>query len=517
MSRREERLWERARSYLAQGQNEAARITLESLLQHIPGSVAANLQLGGLAYAQGRLRDAARHALDAAHAVVGDAQQILQVVRPLLEVGEVVAARRCLGHPAVASCDSAPLLVQLASLRQMIGDHAQALELLDRAKALGHDGADFRYIRGVQLTFNGRLAEAEVEVESCLRMGSRYGRAAVTLARLRKQTRQSNHLPLLRAMMASVPPGSEDQGALEYAQYKELEDLADYPAAWAALRRGAAVMHALHPYDGKTEQARIDRLLALCTPDFVGAEADEHAGPQPIFIVGMPRSGTTLLERILGNHRAIAAAGELGDFARALRWAADHVTNQPLDDTLLDRAATLDFSALGRRYLEQTQWRAEDKPFFVDKLPINWIQAGFIRRALPRARILHMTRDPMDVCFSNYRAFFGGGYGYSYDLDSLAAHWRNYRRTMEHWRRVMPGRILDVSYADLVDSGEATVRRVLEFCGLDFDPACIDMQRNTTPVATLSSMQIRQSVRKHGDEWMRYARELSSLQAALHE
>jgi tetratricopeptide (TPR) repeat protein len=510
-----ERLWRRAQDYYAARQNTAARIALESLIAREPGFAPAHLLLGGIAYGAGRLRDASAHALAAARSVPDDAELILQVVRPLLEVGEVVAARECLERPAVAACQSGSLLTQLASMRQMIGDHAQAMALLDRAKALGHEGADFRYVRGVQLTFNGRLAEAETEVESCLRMGSRYGRAAVTLARLRKQTPQANHLPLLREMSARTAPGSEDHAAIDYAQYKVLEDLGDYPAAWAALQRGAQTMHALHPYDTATESARIGRLLGVCNGAFFSASSEQLAGPQPIFIVGMPRSGTTLLERILGNHPAIACAGELGDFARAMRWSADHVTNQPLDDTLLDRAAALDFAAVGKRYLQQTQWRAGGKAFFIDKLPINWMQAGFICRALPHARILHMTRDAMDTCFSNYRAFFGAGYGYSYDLSALAAHWHDYRRTMQHWHRVVPTRILDVSYAALTDDTEPTTRRVLDFCGLPFDAACMAIEDNTAPSATLSSMQVREGVRKRVGDWTHYADALAGFRALL--
>lgn len=511
-----DRLWRRAQDYHASRQTTAARIALESLLAREPGFAPAHLLLGGIAYGEGKLREAARHAVDAANGVADDPEHILQVVRPLLEVGEIVAARRCLDRPSIAACTSGSLLTQLASLRQMIGDHVQALTLLDRARSLGHDGADFRYIRGVQLTFNGRLDEAETEIESCLRMGSSYGRAAVTLARLRKQTPQHNHLPMLRDRIARATPGSEDYAAFEYAQYKECEDLGDYAAAWAALQRGAAAMHALHPCDANAESARIDRLLALCTPDFLQSSRVEHTGPQTIFIIGMPRSGTTVLERILGNHSAIASAGELGDFARALRWSADHVGNQPIDEVLLERAATLDFAVVGRRYLEQTQWRANGKPFFLDKLPINWLQAAFIHRALPGARILHMTRDAMDVCFSNYRAYFGAGYGYSYDLDTLAAHWRDYRRTLQHWHTVMPGTILDVPYDSLVDATESTTRRVLEFCGLPFEPACVDVRSNTTPSATLSTMQVRGGIRAPVERiWHRYEPTLQALVKAV--
>src|SRR5262249_35222138 len=155
------------------------------------------------------------------------------------------------------------------------------------------------------------------------------------------------------------------------------------------------------------ERRTIDGLIALCAPEFLTAGGGaESGGAQPIFIIGMPRSGTTVLDRILGNHSAIVSAGELGDFARAVRYSADHKSLEPVDATILERAPRLDWRECGQRYLEQTQWYAGARPRYVDKLPINWMQAGFIRRALPHARIVHMTREPVDTCFSNFRGFF---------------------------------------------------------------------------------------------------------------
>jgi hypothetical protein len=248
--------------------------------------------------------------------------------------------------------------------------------------------------------------------------------------------------------------------------------------------------------------------MALPVPP-IGADAD---GPQPIFVVGMPRSGTTLLERILGNHSQVTSAGELGDFARQLRWTADHVTDRAIDDTILAKLQALDFTIIGKRYLQQTQWRSPDTAYFVDKLPANHLWAGIIARALPRARILHLVRDPMDVCFSNYRAFFGGGYAYSYDLDALAQHYLDYRRLMAHWHRFAPGRILDVPYARLTRDSEAMAGEIFEFCGLDFEEGCLDLTRNRTPVATLSAMQVRNEINKTAfEEWHPYERYLGNL------
>jgi tetratricopeptide (TPR) repeat protein len=510
-------LWQDAQRALARGDERSAAATLEALVKLMPAFTPAHLTLGGIAHAQGRLRDATRHALDAARRLPDDANMIGNVVNALLMVGEVVAARDCLAHPAIARCRVGGVLARLAGMQQMLGEHPAALALLDRARAAGLNDADLSYLRGVQLTFNGRIDEATVELERCLKLGPTYGRASVTLARLSKQTDERNHLDYIRTQLQRVARGSEDHAAFEFAQYKELEDLGEYDAAWRALERGNAIMYARLGHDVARERARIDALIARCSAEFVNAPASaRHEGPQPIFIVGMPRSGTTLLDRILGNHSQVISAGELGDFARQMRWAADHVSVQPIDTAILERAAQLDYAEIGRRYLAQTQWRARGKAWFIDKLPINYVQAGFIARALPQARILHMTRAPMNVCFSNWRAFFGGGYAYSYDLDALAAQYRDYRRVMAHWHTVMPGRILDVSYESLTNDPAQVARDVFDFCGLSFEATALDIGRNTTPVATLSAMQVRGEIRRREvAEWVPYTSRLNALESRI--
>ena len=512
-----ERQWARVTRYLASSQIDAAKIALQSLLRQDPGDSRAHLQLAALLYAEDHYRDCATHTLSAARHLGNDIELICRAVLTLMQVGEVVTARACLDHPAVEQCHSGAALSRLASVRQMLGEHEAAMALLDRALALGHDNADFRYIRGVQLMFNGRLDEAERELDTCLAMGTQYGRAAVTRARLRKQAAAGNHVDDLRRRVSAASSGSEDLAAFEYALYKELDDLGESAQAWDALARGARIMAARNPYNTAVESSRIDRLLDLVDTDFVargGADAD--GGAIPIFIIGMPRSGTTRLDRLLGAHPQVESAGELGDFARALRWTADHVAIEPVDDVILERAADLDYAALGHRYLSQTRWRAHGRPFYVDKLPINWIQAGFIARALPQARILHMVRPAMDVCYSNFRAFFGQGYAYSYAFDRLAAHYRDYRRTLAHWHQVMPGRVLDVDYAGLIKDTQTTARRVLDFCALPFAPECLEISGSRGPVATLSAVQVREPLHSRAiEEWQRYASQLSPLRELL--
>ena len=200
---------------------------------------------------------------------------------------------------------------------------------------------------------------------------------------------------------------------------------------------------------------------------------------------------------------------------KQLRWVADRHGHPLLDDALLDDVPRLDFAEVGRRYLEQTQWRANGRPYYVDKLPPNFMLVGCIRRALPAAKVVHMVRDPIDVCFSNYRAMFGDAYAYAYDFERLAQHHRQYQRLMQHWRQAAPGFVLDLPYADLVQDTDSACRRLLEFCGLPYEPG-LDHTRNTASVATLSSAQVRQPIHARGlGEWRRYERHIEPLRTLL--
>lgn len=273
-------------------------------------------------------------------------------------------------------------------------------------------------------------------------------------------------------------------------------------------------MHARLHDEVARHHASIERYLSAwsSTPPRDSSGASE--GPTPIFIVGVARSGTTLLERMLGNHSRVAVAGELMDFGAQLHWAAD--TRNAQSDALVSRLPDLDYAELGRRYLAQTQWRAHGKDFFIDKQPPNWLLAAAIHAALPQAPILNLVRDPMDTCFSNWRAYFGDACAYSYNLDALAEYFSDYRRVMAYWHKIMPGAILDVPYADLVREPEATLRKVFAFCGLEWEPACMDLARNTAPSATLSAAQVRSPLHDRAfGEWRRYGDQLGQFECSL--
>lgn len=515
MTHSTDKLRERARRYIALNQVAPARAVLESLIARDPDDTAAHLSMSGLYAGEGRLRAATTHALAAARNPPEDPGLLGELIAELLKVGQFVEARHLLALPAITGSASAQVLVRTAIQRQQTGEHALALELIEKAAAAGASGRDFHFYRAVQLAFNGDLNASCNELERCIALDPPLGRAYVQLALTRKQTAESNHLTMIDAARQRVASGSDDQAALEFARHKELEDLQRHDEAWQALARGNTLMHARLAYDSLRQAALFDRLIDTCSPAFLHTGRPESGdAPQPIFVVGMARSGTTVLERMLGTHSQVISAGELADFTCALAFATDHLPRVVMDDTTLARLGGVDWGEVKRMYLAQTGWRAKGRPFFVDKLPLNWMVAGMIHKALPAAKILHLVRDPMDVCFSNWRAYFGSGpeYAYTYALDTLASHYRQYRRVMAHWHTAMPGVILDVEYSRLVREPETSMQRILAFCGLAYEPGCVDLTRNVAPSATLSAAQIRAPIHDRGfGEWRRYSRQLASL------
>ena len=509
-------LWAQARVQITQQRWSDATRTLDALLRGRGEAIPVLLLLASVCLATGSVRGAVAHLERAAASLPDDIDAVGRVAQALSRIGETRAAHACLSHPEIARSANARALLMLAHVSQGLGLHVEALALMERARALGLDDAHFRYFRALQLQFNGRIDEAEAAMESCLAMGPTFGRASLTLARVRRQTAASNHVRFIRSRLAAVEKGSEDHAAFEFALHKELDDLGEHEEAWQALQRGNAVMQQRLGHDRYGERAIFDALIARFDEETPTEKQTKPEGPVPIFIVGMPRSGTTLLERILGNHSMVMPAGELADFPRQLRWTADLHGHAVVDLPLLQACERLDFGLLGRRYMEQTQWRAQGHRFYVDKLPPNFMLIGFIRRALPHARILHMVRDPMGVCFSNYRALFGDAYAYSYDLESLGYHHGQYRRIMQHWHKTDPGSVLDVEYDQLVMDTESAARQLLGYCGLPYEAACLDTTGNQAPVATLSSAQVRSPIHQRSlGEWHRYEDQLGLLKAAL--
>jgi tetratricopeptide (TPR) repeat protein len=508
-------LWHRAEQDAAQGRLRAAQQSYERLAGHPDWRVPAHLRLSLLAQQQGRLLDAADAVCTAAAGEQDEGALAAAVVKQAFDMGELEAGLRVAAAPVVTQSSEPDVLLDVA---QSLCDQSfpdRALPLLEAAASLGVRSARLFYLLGLARLFAGDLAAAAVSFEQCLRLQPDDAPAHYMLAGVMRQTPASNHVQRLRDALARIGGAGLGAPLLYYALFKELDDLGETDAAWPMLAAGMRARRAQLAYDPCSD-AELFELLGAVEPG--GHDAKEQdEGPCPIFVVGMPRSGTTLLERMLGGHPLVADAGELRDFTFQARCLTG--VSGPLEtDGSLARSLGqyTDWARLGRRYLSHTQWRAGGRPFYTDKMPVNFLNLGWIAKALPRVKFLHMVRDPMDVCFSNLKQLFAPGNSHSFDLLEMADHLVRYRALMAHWHRVFPGRVLDVDYRALVTDPQASARKVLDFCGLPWEPGVVAIEARQEAVATASMVQVREAIHtRYLGQWQRYAAPLESMRERL--
>jgi len=403
-----------------------------------------------------------------------------------------------------------------------VGDYASAAMTFRQAAALAPDHASYRYNLATSFVAAGNIDAAEIELEACLALDPQYWLAHTTLAQLRRQTATSHHVKRLESLLVQIDSDTSDTTALmclNMALAKECEDLADYPKAFEHFVRGKAAGGVNRSYSTQ----RDEKLFAAITEVISKPEAVPagYLTDEPIFIVGMPRSGTTLVERIISSHPDVHSAGELLNFGMSLKHASGSQTPALIDTETIARARNIDWRRLGENYLSSTRPATGHTPRFIDKLPHNFLYAGFIANALPNAKIICLRRDPMDTCLSNFRQLFATNspfFDYSFDLLDTGRYYVLFDRLMAHWQQVFPGRILEVDYEALVESQEISSRHLLEFCGLTWHDACLRFEENPTPVATASAVQVRAPIYRGAlKRWKKYGSQLNGLRDLLTE
>lgn len=478
---------------------------------HFVAGVAA-LQLGQVPLALELLKGATR--LNASRADYW--AQLARAYSQTRSTKDAVAA----AERAMALESEDPLTLDtLGVVLTQANEHGKAVEVFRRAAQLMPDRAGFRFNLASSLTFIGELAQAREEYEACLQLNPRYWKAYLALPQLRKQTDSDNHVDRLVQVLKDVGDDVDGLMYLNLALAKELEDLGRYDESFVHLQAGKAAQRVRRAYSTAHDEAIFEAIMASCAP--MSDRVEGYGSAEPIFIIGMPRSGTTLVERILSSHSSVHSAGELQNFGVALKRASGTRSNRMLDVETLRASSAVDWTALGSAYLHSTRPSTGHTSHFIDKLPHNFLYAGFIARALPNAKIICLRRDPMDTCLSNFRQLFAltsPYYDYSFDLMDTGRYFLLFDRLMAYWRSTMPGRILEIHYEDIVQSQEGSTRALLEFCGLPWEEACLDFERNAAPVATASAVQVRSPVyRTSMQRWKRYGAHMDGLRKLLQD
>lgn len=489
------------------------RLALASDPRHVPALIGLSTALTQ----RGAHRDA-RAAIIAADDLRPEHPSLLYAIAQRLRFfHEFERLERCLSHPNFTAGAPVQVVVKGVVMLSSIGAHAAAVRMADAALRRDPANAAANYVRGNLHLFSGEPDAAEAAYERSLIADPKLFQNSWMLASVRTQTRDRNHVGRLQQQLLQARPGGEGEAYLSYGLYKELHDIGEYAQAWTALERGCRAKRRNIAYAMEHDRACVETLERTCTAAFVADSSSVVQQHVPIFIVGMHRSGTTLMERMLSGHSDVGDAGETMAFDAQLQLATDFALPGRYDAELARRAAHASFDEVAQGYAQAARWLSGGKPFFTEKLPMNFWNVGFIAKALPQARILHLLRDPMDTCFSNLRTLFSGVAAYSYVQEELAGFYLLYRRMMEHWRSVLPaGRILDVRYDQLVADPEATARDIAAFCGLPYQPTLVDVGRSGGRVATASAGLARDGIRRdRGEVWRHYEAQLQPLRNGL--
>lgn len=445
---------------------------------------------------------------------------LLKMADNLIMLRRRLDARQVAADAAAMAGNDGRALWAIGKIYSRCDDPSNARQLYERAlAAMGTDPA-LLYDLALARLHTGDIAGAEENLDALLADGPATGHALHLRSTLRRQTDASNHVANLQAWLAAGFPHPAERAACLFALAKELEDLGQADKSFAVLAEAAALKRRTLTYDAAAERASIDGVRATFTPEVMQADAAGHlAGHDEvgaIFIVGMPRTGTTLLERMLGRHSDVKSAGELLDFGQLLAAAARTCMQANPGKTMLEASLLIDFAALGRAYMASAREAASGSRVFIDKMPVNYLYCGLIRKALPKARIIHLVRDPMDSCYAVYKTLFNQAYYFSYDFDELAAYYSSYHQLMQHWHAVMPGAILDVRYEELVTDTEVQARRVLAWCGLDWQAGVLTPSANDAPSTTASAAQVREPIHPSSvQKWRLYETGLAPLKARL--
>lgn len=396
-------------------------------------------------------------------------------------LGDQQEARRWTANAVEAQPKNVPFLVNLANIHMFVGQIDDAESLLDRALAIRPDNANAHWV--LASLRNAKDHSHVQRIEEILNKGERHPR---------------------------------ETAFLYYALGKELEDLEEWDRAFDAFEAGAKERRATLDFDEKSEIEMFEALERICTAAWLSAQSPGHDDPSPIFVVGQPRSGTTLVERIITSHSQVHSAGELRQFSTCMRRLSRYDEPKRFTAKLVEGAATVDGEKLGKAYLATSLKMRGTLPRFVDKMPPNYRYIPLILKALPNAKIVHLRRNPMDACFASYKQLFADAYPHSYNQEEMARHHARYYHLMSAWRERFGDRLHEVAYEDIARDTEPHAHALIDYLELPWQDACLSFHKQDGAVTTASAVQVREPAHTRSiGRWRRYERQLEPMRVAL--
>jgi tetratricopeptide (TPR) repeat protein len=514
----ERRRVEEGGAALARDERRKSEELFRGVLMRDPSHVGALCGLAALSLAADAPRDSERllsHALRQSEHL----PLIYRGLAPaLMELGRLTEAEAATRYLARIEPQSPQTWVATAGVMIRLMRQAEAVDAYERALALlPQEGGLQMSIGHLQKTL-GRRAESEASYKVALATDPGRAEAWWSLADLKNYRFSDGEISALERLTVADPRGPSNEAQLHYALGKAFEQRQRYGEAFAHYARGAQLRRREAPFDIGQFERRSARIRAFFTAEFFAAHYGcGDSSRAPIFIVGLPRSGSTLVEQILASHSQVEATMELPNILNAVYEFEDMATRRDGYPETVGTVGAERLTALGRRYLEQTAPLLQlGRSRFTDKLPNNFSHVGLIHLLLPNATVIDVRRHPLDACFSAFKQYFAQGQTFSYDLEDLGRYYRCYLGLMDHWGEVLPGKVLQIRYEELVQAPESGIRRLLAHCGLDFEPGCLAFHETRRAVCTASAEQVRQPIYTSAvGHWRHFEKELEPLKRAL--
>lgn len=412
---------------------------------------------------------------------------------------------------------NSPLYLDMAaSVYTRLGLHAEAWPLLQKANQLQPELDQFQANLAACAVYLGKISEARDIYQKLLQRYPIHQRNHYELSRLEK-AKDATHVEQMLEVLATTGLSDEKNIFMYYALGKELEDLERWSEAFHYYTLAGDAVTRVSPYDVATDINLIDTIIKVCNADWLadGNARDKTVNPHktPIFIVGLPRTGTTLTERIVSSHSEVESAEETFLLQMMIQRTSGIQSREGMTEAMIEAAAKKDIRLIADGYMNAVDYKLSDRPYFIEKLPENYLYLGFIAKAYPNALIIHLKRNPMDSCFAMFKQSF---FKYAYTLDSLGQYYVAYDRLRSHWQDVLADRVIELEYESLVADQEGQIRRLLDELGLGFEQACLDFDQNVAPSATASAVQVREKAHTRSvGKWKKFESELSPLKDYL--
>jgi len=511
-------LFDTASKHLEQGDLPRARQACQELLDKFPNIPTAWSLACSIALAMGDGVSALSYIGRALDLLPDNNLLLFQKARCFLLLNQYDKSKEVAYRIAGLTEGRADLIANLGQLFSSLGDYEKAITLLERAVELAPEQSLYHSNLANVQRMLGLLTKSELSYDRALKLNPENEEPWSLRSSLRTQTIHCNHVKQLETYLRAPPGSWRATVHIYYALAKEYEDLEKYEESFGYLQEGALLYRQkMGAYSVSQDITIINDTINAFDKQRMLQEEESCNNAAPIFIVGLPRSGTTLVERIIGSHSDVFAAGELSNLSTVIVKQVELLAGSQLQPkNLIEKSAKLKIKALGQAYIDSTNTITNNSPHFTDKLPMNYLHCGLINLALPQAKIIHVTRDPMDSCYSMFKQLFDDAYKYSYDLNELAQYYINYHKLMEHWRRVLPGGLFEVAYEDLVADQISQTRRLLDYCELTWQQSCVNFHLNREASTTASAAQIRQPIYSGSvGKWKLYRKQLAPLLLSL--